>query len=216
MLYYGHFYQMEGRNCRSTLEIVRDADAPDDPNDLLVRQPDVVCVMMNPGASTPTDQVHDPGNQIDAEDPQHIMCDGDSHLVVTDPDRTQHKIEDMMNCRNLSHVRVLNLFDIRQTISNEFLREIGNMSGNLRAAYSIFSPDREHECLARINPEMNIVVAAWGVDGRLQEYATRCANLVNSIGLRIHGYRKELYYHPYYHPYRRNDWLPYILQNWPI
>ena len=207
MHYYGHFYQMADRNCRSTLEIVRDADAPDDPNDLLVCQPDVVCVMMNPGASTPIDQAHDPGNPIEIEDPWHIMCDGNHNLVATNPDNTQRKIVDMMNFSNLSHVRVLSLFDIRQQNSDELLREIGN----LPAAYSIFSPDRENERLARINPEMGIVVAAWGVDGKLHKYAKWCAHLVDDLGFHIHGYHKE----SYYHPIRNGNWLPYILQNWP-
>ena len=204
---YGHFYQMAGHNCRSTLEIVRNEDAPCDPNTLLDHhhQPEVVCVMMNPGASTPIGQAHYRGNLID--DPRRIMCDGNDSLVATDPDTTQNKITEMMNCRNLCHVRVLNLFDTRNTNSNDVLREIGDLD-----AHSIFSHEREAERRARINPETGIVVAAWGVDQKLQEYARRCVDFVNDLGFRIHGYPQ----HPYYHPSRKAGWLPYIRDNWPV
>lgn len=194
---YGHFYQMEGCNCRSTLEIVQ--DVPEDPNTLLDHIPDVVCIMMNPGGSTPHDPDQDPGQIVN-----------ESNLVCTIPDSTQNPIMAMMHCRDLCHVRILNLFDIRNPNSDDFLTGIAN----LPPACSIFSPERMNERQARINPEMGIVVAAWGVDGRLQQHASDCVGFLNDH-IHIHGYLKEqeLYYHP---KKREGDWLLYILEYWPL
>lgn len=205
---YGHFYQMLGRNCRSTLEIVQ--NAPEHPNTLLDpdhHRPDIVCVMMNPGGSTPSDPAQDPGACIN--DPNHILDNGNANLVCTVPDDTQNPIMTMMHCRDLCHVRVLNLFDIRNSNSDNFLSSIVN----LHNAYSIFSPERENERQARINPTTGVVVAAWGVDQRLQQRALDCVGLLNDH-IHIHGYCNEqgLYYHP---KKREGDWLLYILEHWP-
>ena len=202
--YYGHFYRMQGHNCRSTLEIIQNASNA--PNTLLDHQPDVVCVMMNPGTSSPHNPNQDPGCLI--EDPNHIMCNAGNHMVSTRPDPTQTPITRMMDDRNLCHVRVLNLFDKREQQSSVFLREIGDLPPEL----SIFSPEREAERQARINPTTGIVVTAWGVDTKLRHNARRCVDFVANRNLHIHGYHNALYYHPIRN---RNNWLQYILDNWP-
>ena len=70
----------------------------------------------------------------------------------------------------------------------------------------------EKSGLARINPAMGFVVAAWGVDQRLQQRALDCVNFLNDH-IHIHGYCKGqgLYYHP---KKREGDWLLYILEHW--
>ncbi len=55
---FGHFYSVEvTRNqfaqCRSVLEIVEQADTPDESSVLSKRKPDAVFIMMNPGSSRP-------------------------------------------------------------------------------------------------------------------------------------------------------------------
>ena len=204
---YGHFYQMQGHNCRSTLEIVQ--DIPENPNTLLDpdhHRPDVVCVMMNPGTSSPLNANQNPGDLI--ENPNHIMCNAGNHMVATNPDPTQSPITRMMDDRDLCHVRVLNLFDKREQRSSVFLEEIYN----LPPALSIFSPEREAERQARINPTTDIVVVAWGVNTKLRHNARCCVDFIEGLGLHIHGHHNELYYHPSRNP---NNWLQYILDSWP-
>lgn len=203
---YGHFYQMQGHCCRSTLEIVQ--NVPEDPNTLLDadHQPDVVCVMMNPGISSPFNTNLDPGCLI--ENPNHIMCNAGNHMVATRPDPAQSPITRMMDHRGLCHVRILNLFDKREQQSDVFLNEIYD----LPPALSIFSPEREVERQARINPTTGIVVVAWGVYTKLQHKARCCVDFVKNLGLRIHGYDNALYYHP---SRNTNRWLQYIQDNWP-
>jgi hypothetical protein len=66
---FGHFYSVEVApnnvvDCRSVLEIVEKAQAPDETSAVSHRTPDAVFIMMNPGSSRPLVEVN---NRIHAD-----------------------------------------------------------------------------------------------------------------------------------------------------
>ena len=129
-IYYGHFYRLcvddvEYR-CRSTLEIIAPRNlecaraAAGNPGALLDHEPNAVFVMLNPGASHPCD-----GRERDEIiNPCEIHGDARCHLVATCPDAAQQAIENVMLRKQFDHVRVLNLFDIREPYSMVLKRKV--------------------------------------------------------------------------------------------
>lgn len=235
-IYYGHFYRLAIDNttycCRSTLEIVRShnqalaREAAQNPGGLLDRRPDAVFVMLNPGGSRPCDG-REPINCIN---PRQIDNHARANLVPTCPDDTQQAVETVMTDKQFDHVRVLNLFDIRERDSAELVRQIRASLGLRRGQrlpnppeikpYSIFSCARRCEFRDRLNATSRIVVAAWGT-GQAQQFFGPCCEILEGIGLnlQIYGWRAEgrpIEDRRFYHPLRkRREWPRYIIRNWP-
>lgn len=234
-IYYGHFYRLtiDGTEycCRSTLEIVSSRNrtltraADQDPIVLLDRrrQPNAVFVMLNPGGSHPCNGRL--GNRI--TNPGRINNDAKSNLVLTCPDDTQQAVEKVMMCKQFDHVRVLNLFDIRERDSAELINIIRASLGHPRRlpsrqpeikSYSIFSNERQHESISRLNARNSIVIAAWGTK-KARPYFSQICQILEGLNLQIHGWRSA----PnapndrgFYHPSRRQEeWPRYIIENWP-
>ncbi|MFM9962027.1 MAG: hypothetical protein ACKV2Q_12470 [Planctomycetaceae bacterium] len=118
---FGHFYSVRvSRNtvvhCRSVLEIVEQADSPDELSVLSKQKPDAVFIMMNPGSSRPLVAVN---NRIDAEELHELPIS----LVPTKPDTTQYQVMRLMHHCEWRHVRVLNLSDLRCSKSAEFFKQ---------------------------------------------------------------------------------------------
>ena len=234
-IYYGHFYkQIIGHVrycCRSTLEIIRPCSqtlvraVARSPRVLLDHQPDAVFIMLNPGNSRPCDgQV--PRNRIS---PCRINDHARHHLVPTCPDDTQDKIEIVMTRKQFNHVRVLNLFDIRERESTELVGRIRNSLG-LRErqhtpnppnilSYSIFSRERRRELIGRLNARnRSMVVAAWTTNKALKSFFIQCYRILNGdLHLRIHGLSNQdvHHYRGFYHPLMKKDWAIDIVNSWP-
>lgn len=235
-IYFGHFYRLAiggvEYSCRSTLEIVSSscqalaAEAVQDPGMLLDRQPDAVVVMLNPGGSYPCD-CQEPTNCITSS---QIDDDARSNLVLTRPDATQTEIEKVMADRQFSHVRVLNLFDIREKESKELIGRVReslnlkprhhlNESSEMIKPYSIFSTERSGELVNRLNA-INSIVVAWGtVKGAIKFYK-KCHTRLSETNIRVFGWPAEGADNSdrkFYHPGRKkgDGWHGYIINNWP-
>ena len=225
-IYYAHFYKMTVAtvtySCRSTLEIVNMQDgnlvrrAAEDAGVLLEQTPDAVFIMLNPGGSSPLDETQELTNVAAAEIATHAR----SNLVLTRPDRTQRDIEALMERKHLCHVRVLNIFDIQQTISRELVNTIKN-SLRLNTGevipnpppikpYSVFSPRRENELRARLDGQ-HMVVAAWSVNAALYPFFRLSYKKLSDFPLQIHGMSTNAFFHPL----GREQWIDYIVENWP-
>ena len=220
-IYYGHFYRLTIGDdiycCRSTLEIVRSEIS--NPCTLLDNYPDAVFVMLNPGSSRPYNG-QEPSNSIS---PCQIDNDVRSNLVLACPDPTQKAIEVVMSRKSFRHVRVLNLFDIRESESESLVNRIRTNLGlrerqripyppDIRP-YSIFSCERRHELRSRLNAGIRqIVIAAWTIKSGLVPFFRKSCNILESEGLRIHGLADRGFYHP---SRIRNIWANYIVDNWP-
>ena len=204
MHHYGDFYMLNDTGCRSTLEIVNSCVPANQRNQLLTCQPEIVVVMMNPGASEPREGGnghHRPPHEIGSR-----AC-----LVSTCPDDTQRAIAKVMRCKGFSHARVLNLSDVRQVESNRFLDDLKNDC--LPPGHSVFCSERAGELRERLRSRSGIAIAAWGKDRRLRKLAETALVSFQSHNLRVHGWDN----HPLFiHPARRpNQWPHWILSNWP-
>ncbi|MYG26431.1 MAG: hypothetical protein F4213_10465 [Boseongicola sp. SB0677_bin_26] len=210
MYYYGDFYKLNGRPCRSTLEIVTSSVPPDARNRLLLCQPDIVVVMMNPGASKPCARGDGQG-WCPREVGSTSEIGTEAALVPTYPDKTQLAIAEVMRRKEFGHARVLNLSDVREPKSSNFLRGLENNC--LPQGHSVFCSQRVDELEDRLKPMTEIVIAAWGTDYRLRALAKTALVSFKSRNLRIHGWDN----HPFFrHPGRNSeDWLQSILPNWP-
>ena len=225
-IYYAHFYKMTvgtaRHSCRSTLEIVRVQDrnlvrrAAGDAGVLLEQTPEAVFIMLNPGGSSPLDETQGLTNLETAQ----IATHAGSNLVRTRPDRTQRQIEALMARKQLNHVRVLNLFDIRQKNSSKLVNTIKESLGLDRGTvipnpppvkpYSIFSSNRTNELRARLNGQ-RMVVLAWSINAALHPFFRSAYRKLSDLTLQIHGMSTEAFFHPL----TGEQWIDYIDENWP-
>src|SRR5277367_4646709 len=92
---FGHFYSVKVApnkvvDCRSVLEIMQKAHAPEQTSVLTDRKPDAVFIMMNPGSSRPLVEVD---NRISAKAIHELPIS----LVPTKPDTTQYQVMRIMH-----------------------------------------------------------------------------------------------------------------------
>ncbi len=177
---YGHFYRLrraEGDElrCRSTLEIVRVARVRERGGALLDRPPEILVFMMNPGSSYRWGDRGYAGNRVAA---RAIGMDARSSLVQAYPDKVQYQIMRVMARVGLSHVRVLNLSDIRESNSRTFLAGVRDEAV---PADSILSSIRRDELAARAGPLALPIVAGWGRDARISPLATACESSLHGL-----------------------------------
>lgn len=160
---YGHFYEKciagVDEQLRDRLEIV---PTDWDVRDAVTREPDLLVVMMNPGASKPL---------------QSLWNASDGHrFVATQPDRTQYQIMQLMLAaqqrgQRWSHARVLNLSDLRTPKSQLFLEKLNRYS--LDDSHSLFSVSRSDECRALFACRQTPVLCAWGLSPQFTSLALR-------------------------------------------
>ena len=218
---YGDFYDLQfGDNiyqCRSTLEIFRWMRNLNNPNRLLDCTPDIVVIMMNPGSSRPYEDIT----------PRQLDSAGDiascPHLILTVPDIAQYQIMRIMDEKDLRHVRVLNLSDIR--MSSKFLKNFPG-GGCAVPGHSIFCPERYAEFQCRLNPRLNIIIAGWGKgwgnSDTTRQHAEHCYNQITDTDMTILGVRDCDHNYLYGYPFPRRDpaesafnWLTHVLTEWP-
>lgn len=232
-VYFGHFYRLDNVDygCRSTLEIVSQSCAQhilQNPQALLDCHPDAVFVMLNPGASHPCNGL-EPSESIDT-----IQIDHDArlHLVPTYPDLTQKKLEKVMQKRSFNHVRVLNLFDLREpngkTLADWIKDDLQDDPISFPPSigrYSIFSDGRRDELRSRLNmSDPRVAIAAWGTRPSLDPFYIKCYSILCEEGLQVHGWPasgqapQRLSNHVLrrlYHPLLKKGWVTHITDNWP-
>lgn len=163
--------------------------------------PDALVIMMNPGSSKPIKK-----SKFKVYTAQNIellaksMESGDD-LVITKPDRTQYQIMRIMENKNWSHVRVVNLSDIRNPKSHLFNKKLKALN-QIRKGYnlhSLFSQERVAEQKYIFNiKDSGCIICAWGLDRNLENLGQLCKSGIPKSN-RVVGLQKDsvnLYYHP--------------------
>lgn len=187
---YGHFYRLhvegaEPQLCRSVLEITslpREAvGAGTDPNDLFSTSgatrnlPDAVVIMMNPGSSRPIED-----GDTDSLLTLPLPAGFQKPLVLTQPDNTQYQIMRIMVSKGWTHVRVLNISDLRDPKSPSFIartQKLAALPGGDR--HSLFSEARsaERASMLRRKPGAPFIIG-WGQDAGLIPLAKQCLSRI--------------------------------------
>lgn len=141
---------------------------------------DLVAVMMNPGASRPTE----------APD-----ANGWARAI---PDRTQYQLMKLaLHAQSrgipIRHVRVLNLSDLRTPRSAELFAIMATLQDD---THSLFSAPRRVELLRALGSPSVPVLRAWGLATQLKPLAATCVALTSPrrvLGLTDNGLQ---YRHP--------------------
>lgn len=205
---YGHFYEMDmGRSevygCRSVVEIVTVNKSGDRLTDEL---PDAVVIMMNPGSSSPAEEI---ASQVYNKDTIGGMR---PTLCKAKPDPTQDQIMRLMDEMNWEHVRVINVSDLRDGDSGKFCELIGKIDCDL---HSIFSQCRKEELKVRLKRKSKApIICAWGVGAdhaldKLRQKAEKALSGYQVVGLRKEKSKDSFrYYHP--KPQTRDEQLKWL------
>ena len=158
---YGRFYEKQiagiDEQLRDRLEI---APVQWDLQDVVAREPDLLVVMMNPGASKPLAALW--------------QGQGAPDFVPTQPDRTQYQIMQLLLAAqrlglNWQHARVLNLSDLRTPKSSVFAEKLDRYSDD--DSHSLFSPVRSAECRRLFATKATPVLCAWGLNPQFEKLA---------------------------------------------
>lgn len=164
---YGHYYRARiGPGPDAPIEDLRDRleIAPHGwpLAEVDAREPDLLVIMMNPGASKPLQALWD--------------CDNLGGLVPAQPDRTQYQIMRLLWAAQASgltwwHARVLNLSDLRTPKSAEMLAKL-NFYGP-HDGHSLFCSTRQAECARWFASHATPVLCGWGLNPGLSDLAAR-------------------------------------------
>lgn len=209
---YGHFYKIKKdkvvfSKCRSLLEIINTNQIS---FGALKRSiPDSLCIMMNPGTSTPKDSSYrEKVYDVSSFKLKHQVKD----MVLTVPDDTQYRIMAIMKENNWKHVRVINLTDIRQHQSEELQSEI-NLFKRIHSTpiHSLFTEERKDELKQVLSSvKSQPIIMAWGTQRCLKQYAKRCVQ--NTLSFNCYGIRSKQDQYFLQHPLTTTcSWVSEIL-----
>ncbi|QDL56249.1 hypothetical protein [Rhodoferax aquaticus] len=160
---YGRFYE---KHIAQTPELLRDrleiAPAHWALDEVIHREPDLLVVMMNPGASRPLDALWDGGSR--------------NGFVSAQPDRTQYQIMRLMLLAQgkgvqWQHARILNLSDLRTPKSAVFIEKLQTYQSD--DSHSLFSAARSQECAKVFATKSTPILHAWGLSAALTAWALR-------------------------------------------
>jgi hypothetical protein len=148
---------------------------------------------MNPGSSVPLESVE---NTILRKDINKLNVS----LVSTKPDVTQYQLMRIMHYCQWSHVRVLNISDMRDPSSGSFTERFVDIEKRTNfIGHSIFSDQRNSELKSKRLASSNIhIICAWGVSKDLNPLIDRCLKKVNLE--HVKGLRKPETNDKYFHP----------------
>ncbi len=184
----GLYYELQGFKLRKYLNIKR--------KNSLVKKPDIMVIMMNPGGSKPVDGIENKTIESEAI-----------------PDRTQDQVMRVMTVCNFQYARVLNLSDIREPKSNKMSLKVLEMDKK-DIAHSVFD-DRRKEDFDSLFVKRVPVLFAWGVGKSLQQLAEKAIesiNIDNPIGMKKEGL-EWAYYHPLPQVYKKQkEWVEEITE----
>ena len=160
------------------------------------QRPDLMVVMMNPGASRP----------LDGKDNNDL----ESQAI---PDRTQDQIMKVMKACKLEYARVLNLTDIREPKSNQMLLKLIELDQQ-GIPHSLFDSRRRNEFDALFIKNVPVIFA-WGVNKNLQKLAEKAIQIIsvdNPIGLNKAG-TDWAFYHPLPQNFQKQlEWVEKIVE----
>ncbi|MED1876912.1 hypothetical protein [Brevibacillus borstelensis] len=209
----GRYYRIGLENgvevpCRSTLEIFRKG------YDIEGNKPNALFVMMNPGGSTTLGLAE---GQEDGELYSHKSVDLAKKIKLTPlcdakPDRTQYQVMRIMEHYNWNYVRVLNLSDIRDVDSADFIERYRAYDNSY---FSIFSNVRYQERMGYLQDlDEKPIIAAWGISPDLEELALAA---IECLPRNIKGLQGDSSY-KYLHPLPRKwteprKWLQRFLED---
>jgi len=182
----GLFYEIQGYKFRKYLNIKKKGSS--------VHVPDLLVVMMNPGASKPLDGI-------------------DNNILESEaiPDRTQNQIMKVMTACKLEYARILNLSDLREAKSGIFYNKLTEIESE-GIAHSIFDENRQDD-FNRLWVKNVPIIFGWGVGKELKELAEKAIQRINdgnAIGLRKEG-AEWAYYHPLPQVYKKQiEWVESI------
>ena len=151
---YGRFYDKviagTPEKLRDRLEIAP-RDMPLD--EVVCREPDLLVVMMNPGASRALDAMWDNA--------------GSHGFAAAVPDRTQYQIMRLLVAaqaigKGWSHARILNLSDLRTPKSEEFIQKLHLYASD--DSHSVFSATRSGEREVLFGNKKIPVLLGWGLN----------------------------------------------------
>lgn len=196
---FGYFYSVnlssgQQIDCRSVLEIVATESKPAATDLLLENQADAIFIMMNPGSSMPLEEV----NHVISERQTGSLS---RSLVLTKPDTTQYQVMRVMHYIGWSHVRVLNLSDLRNPKGSEFVTQYRDLEDRTGfESHSLFADDRGDELMLNLNRKPQApIVCAWGVSPGLDPLIERClgkiADIPGCVGL-LKPQTENKYFHP--------------------
>ncbi|GEN10861.1 Protein of unknown function [Myxococcus fulvus] len=144
------------------------------PPEMLAEQPEALVVMMNPGSSAPK--------------PGFGSREHEFQLVPTKPDAVQYRIMRVMEAVGLTHVRVVNLSDVRAARSADLFALISNGATHADLG-CVFA-----EANAAIGTDVlgaPLVICAWGLDKRLASLAFEAQAWVDAQGVATAGCRSD-------------------------
>lgn len=163
----GHFYPGGRRTpggLRSELEIRARRQGRE-----VVGDPEVIVIMMNPGASCPAQ------NRLDRGD---VWKTGnEKSRIAAVPDTTQYQVMRVMRAMNWSTAKVLNLSDLRCGKSTEFEMMLARYGDWIE--HSIFCPKRKAELSVALGAAKTPVLCAWGTSARLGHLAKRAVHAID-------------------------------------
>ncbi|NRA92296.1 MAG: DUF1643 domain-containing protein [Psychroserpens sp.] len=140
----GIFYERDGFQFRKVLHIKHTK------TDL--SQPDLMVIMMNPGASQPIDGIYNEFKEVEAI-----------------PDKTQEQIIKLMTNCGFHYTRILNLSDLKDSNSRSLLKLISHLDSK-NIPHSIFDSRRSTE-LKQYYTKGIPTIFAWGVHSHLSPLA---------------------------------------------
>lgn len=179
---YGHFYELafmngEKAKCRSVLEIVDTSIPQDNPSAISEMKPDVVVIMMNPGSSRP---------KVDDHVDEVLEYPGSGNpmqkkLVLTQPDNTQYQVMRVAVSKGWKHIRVLNLSDLRDPKSVNFLQQVSTLVGLMGGhVHSLFCEERAEECVRSLERKTPTpILLGWGQDRGLLPMVEQCLERIS-------------------------------------
>ena len=149
--------------------------------------------MMNPGSSKPLEEVD---NNISWENINHL----ETSLVPTKPDTTQYQVMRVMHYCDWHHVRVLNISDLRNPKSGEFVRFYSKLENKIGfTAHSLFDDKRTAELELKLKRKRSApIIYAWGINKRLDPLIERCLDKISKEP--FWGLLKNNTDNKYFHP----------------
>lgn len=202
---WGSFYTLQVENstfnCRNSLEIRR--------KNTTTPLPDMVIVMMNPGSSkymngayTPKVYTKETINQLP-----------NNPLMPTRPDPAQYQIMRLMELLNWNMVRIINLSDIIEGKSSEFIKlwKCANKNNNDHID-SIMSKARAKERKAALTNRSGNIIGAWGSKPELEKRAEQMLiDYPNLLGVRLENCLHYQYASVSY-KHKKIEWLEAMQQ----
>lgn len=194
---WGSFYTAGKQSYRNALDMATKDILPED---LTRRSTDAIIIMLNPGSSEPLN-------------PKMIQRKRGIRFTLTKPDQAQYQIMSLMHHMNWNHVRVLNLSDLREPRSKDFLTKLKN--GKLAQNHSIFCTQREQEFKELYQlKKSGSTVLAWTFNLEITDLAKLALkkNLIGPCGIQ-HLDLNYLYRYPSppnFH--KKREWLQNIIK----